>query len=338
MPTLADRARRTTDRCRAALFDAAAAGVAAAVAWVIAVWAFGHQQPVFAAASAIICLAPGLPNHGRQAVGLLAGVATGIVVGELALLVPAAWPLARVSLGAFFAITIAAGYGMPAVVPIQAGVSAMLVLALGPDTAGAVRMLDVLCGATVGILFSQVLLTPDPLRALDAAAADLLGRLRAGLRQAAAAVEAGDPARAQAAVETFAAAHLGIAAVTGAVDVARSSARWSLRGRLAKRRIRPVADRYDRRAARLYASALLFATALASAMARGGPPPAALGPRLAHLIGLTEPDAVMPAAAPPPPDRSALSDDWRRAAVRLDETIDALLAFRALRPAPADPA
>ncbi len=222
---------------------------------------------------------------------------------------------------------------MTPVVPIQSGVSAVLVLALGSDSAGVVRMLDVAAGTAVGVIFSQVLLTPDPIRTLDAAAADLLGRIRTGLRQVATAVEADDPKRAQAAVEIFSSAHLGLAAMVGAVDVARYSTRWSLRGRLGKRRIRPVADRYDRRAARLFASALLFATAVASAMARGGPQPPGLPARLAYLIRLTEPDAVMPASAPPPPDRSTISDDWRAAAVRLDETIDALLAFRALRPA-----
>ena len=52
-------------------------------------------------------------------------------------------------------------------VPIQAAVSAVLVLALGPASAGVVRLLDVLAGTAVGLLFSQVLLTPDPVRLLD---------------------------------------------------------------------------------------------------------------------------------------------------------------------------
>ncbi|MBP7003315.1 aromatic acid exporter family protein [Amaricoccus sp.] len=333
MPMLADRLLRVRDRAEAAWRDAAKSAVAGALAWVLASWAFGHPHPVFAAVSAIVCLAPGLPNHGKQAIGLMAGVATGIVVGELALYVPATYPLLRVSAAAFFAILIASTYGMLPVVPIQSGVSAVLVLALGSESAGVVRMLDVAAGTAVGMLFSQVLLTPDPIRALNVAGADLLGRLRVGLRQAAKAVEAGDAKGAQAAVETFSSAHLGLASVVGAIDLARSTARWSLRGRLGKRRIRPVADRYDRRAARLYASALLFSTALASAMARGGPQPPGLPARLAYLVRLTEPDAVMPPSAPPAPDRSRLGDDWRRAAVRLDETIEALLAFRELRPA-----
>ena len=337
MPTLADRAARLKARLAAAWRDAAAAAVAAALAWMLAVELFGHPHPVFAAVSAIVCLAPGLPNHGRQAVGLILGVSTGILVGELALALPDTYPLLRVSLVAFFAILVAAGYGLAPVVPIQSGVSAVLVLALGPASAGTVRLLDVIAGTAVGLLFSQVLLTPDPVRLLDKAAADLLGRLRAAFRAAAAALDANDPARSQAAVESFSGAHVSLAALTGAIDTARSAARWSLRRRLAARRVLPDADRYDRRAARLYASALLFGSALAAAMARGTPPPPDLLPRLRHLIALTDPDATPPPDAPPPASLDGLPGEWRAPVVRLEESIEALAHFRALaRPAAAE--
>ena len=202
----------------------------------VAVELFGHAHPLFAAVTAIVCLAPGLPDHGRQAVGLILGVTTGIVVGEIAVQFPDTYPLLRVSLTAFVAILVASAYGLAPVVPIQAGVSAILVLALGPATAGAVRFLDVAAGTATGLLFSQVLLTPDPVRLLDDAAADLVARLRSAFRGAAAALGSGDQARAQAAVETFSSAHASLAALTGAIDTARSAARWSLRGRLAARR------------------------------------------------------------------------------------------------------
>ena len=48
---------------------------------------------------------------------------------------------------------VAASYGQP----IQAGVSAILLVALGPATEGFLRMADVAVGAAVGLLFSQVL-------------------------------------------------------------------------------------------------------------------------------------------------------------------------------------
>ena len=53
--------------------DALASAIAAALAWVLAKHLFGHAHPVFAAISAVVCLAPGLPSHGKQAVGLMVG-------------------------------------------------------------------------------------------------------------------------------------------------------------------------------------------------------------------------------------------------------------------------
>ena len=100
-------AARVTARLRTALGDALAATLAAAVAWELAKALFGHPHPVFAAVTALICLAPGLPNHGRQAVGVILGVVTGIVVGEAALLLPDTIPTLRVGAATFGAIMIA---------------------------------------------------------------------------------------------------------------------------------------------------------------------------------------------------------------------------------------
>ena len=122
----------SSDRLRAALPDAAAATVAAALSWLLARALFGHPHPVFAAVTAIVCLAPGLPNHGRQAVGLVLGVATGIVVGEAALLAPDICRRCGSVVATFLAIMVASSYGLQPVVPIQAGVSALLVWRSAP--------------------------------------------------------------------------------------------------------------------------------------------------------------------------------------------------------------
>ena len=142
--------------------EALASALAAALSWVLAERLFGHQQPIFAAISAIVCLSPGIPSHTKQTVGLVLGVATGIVIGELSLVLPNVFPLLKITLTAFFAMIVAASYGQAAVVPIQAGVSAILVVALGPATTGYVRMIDVGVGAAVGFFFSKFPLTPDP--------------------------------------------------------------------------------------------------------------------------------------------------------------------------------
>jgi uncharacterized membrane protein YgaE (UPF0421/DUF939 family) len=77
--------------------------------------------------------------------GLLLGVATGIVVGELSLLLPDTLPLLRIVLASFFAMLVASAYGQSAVV------------AIGPATTGSVRMIDVAVGAAVGLVISLIL-------------------------------------------------------------------------------------------------------------------------------------------------------------------------------------
>jgi uncharacterized membrane protein YgaE (UPF0421/DUF939 family) len=137
-----------------------ASALGAALAWVLAERLLGHPQPIFAAISAIVCLAPGLPSHTKQTKGLLLGVGTGIVVGELILTLPDIAPLLKVVFAAFFAMMAASSYGQLPVVPIQAGVSAILVVTLGPAVTGSVRMADVAIGALIGLLFSQILPAP----------------------------------------------------------------------------------------------------------------------------------------------------------------------------------
>lgn len=320
-------AARVAARLRGALGDAAAATLASAIAWELSKLVFGHPRPVFAAVTAIICLAPGLPNHGRQAIGVILGVVTGVLVGEAALLLPDTIPTLRVSAATFGAIMIATAYGQPAVVPIQAGVSALLVLAMGPEYAGTVRLLDVACGTGVGLLFSQVLFTPDPVAQLRAGERALLSGVGEALRQAGAAIAAGDQARAQAALRRFSDTHASLAGLATGIDNARVAATWSLRGRLQRRDLRVVADRFGRRSTRAYAAALLFGSALATAMQRRpGEAPASLAPGVTAAIRLCDLDA--PLGEVPPLPLAGLDDDWRRVLVRLAEAMEAIREFR----------
>jgi uncharacterized membrane protein YgaE (UPF0421/DUF939 family) len=246
--------------------DSVASAVAAGLAWVLAQHLFGHSKPLFAAISAIICLSPGLPSHAAQALGLLVGVAIGIVVGELSLFLPEGWPLLRLGVAAFVAIVAAATFGLPPVVPIQSGVSAILVLAFGPETAGVGRMLDVAGGAVIGLLFSQVLITPDPIGDIDNAARNLFDELAKGLRKCAEALQENDPATAEVGLRRLSAARRSVASLDAEIQAACNAARWSLRGRFAAREIGAAAQRYDCKAIQLYASTLLLGQALASAL------------------------------------------------------------------------
>lgn len=320
-----ERRRAVLLRLKAAWIDAAASAVAAAIAWVLAQQVLGHTYPAFAAVSALVCLAPGLPNHGRQAVALMLGVGVGILVGEAVLqLLPGNMPPLRLIVATFSAVLVAAAFGQGPVVAIQAGVSAILILAIGPQTAGLVRMLDVTVGAAVGLIFSQVLLTPNPMRLLDRAAEDLLSRLRLALATGIEAGERGDADRAEAALQTVLDAHGAVVALSAAIDTARSVARWSLRGRFSKRAVVSAAARYERRAIRLYAAALLFAESFAEAVRKHGAPPPELVAAMRETMRQSD-----PAEAHAPAGRAEQAPmAWRPSFERLRDAQAALRWFR----------
>lgn len=239
---------------------------------------------MFAAITAIVCLAPGLPSHRQQALGVLLGVGTGIIIGELALEGTEGSLLPRMSIATFFAIIIATSFGFPPVVPIQAGVSAALVLALGPSTAGQVRMLDVAIGAGIGLLFSQVLITPDPVRTIEDAVRGLFRKFASGFAECSLAVTEADAKQAVTALDSLSKAHDDLIVLRNEIQTARRMARWTLRGRFVARKIRERAARYDRQTIRLYAAALLFVDALAEALRKNeAPPPHALAGRIAQI-------------------------------------------------------
>ncbi len=267
------RANMVVQQWSASWRDSLIASFAGGVAWLICQLALGQPKPVFAMVTAVICLAPNLPNHGKQAIGVMVGVTTGVLVGELSLLLPETVPVFHTSIVTFVAMVLATSFGMAPAIAIQSGVSAILVLAMGPQVAGVTRLVDVLVGAGVGLLFSQILMTPSPLLLIDKAARGLLDRLAKGLKQSAVALEKQDPVRAQSAINQFTSAHRAVIALGDGIALARSNARWSLRGRLVAREVTEMAGRYDRRGIRLYASALLFGEALGNALRKKEAPP-----------------------------------------------------------------
>lgn len=149
------------ERVKAAFTRVLAATAAAALAYWLARILFHQPQPIFAAITAIICLAPGIPSHFRQAVNMLIGVSIGIIIGELVFLLPESlgpYDIGelRVAVAIFSAMLIATIFGLPPVVPIQAGASALLVILMGPHAAGLARYLDVLIGVAIGLTFAVV--------------------------------------------------------------------------------------------------------------------------------------------------------------------------------------
>ncbi|RIV83943.1 FUSC family protein [Aurantiacibacter zhengii] len=139
--------------------------LAAGIAWWIGTLVFGPEHtPLFAAVAAVVSLAPGLPSHSRQALGLLLGVVVGIVIGEIALAGAEGAHPAVLALAVFVSIMLAIAFEVQPIIGIQAGVSTVIVLVEGQGQNSYARVLDALIGGGVALAFSQVLLTPDPFR------------------------------------------------------------------------------------------------------------------------------------------------------------------------------
>ncbi|MBB3809944.1 FUSC family protein [Pseudochelatococcus contaminans] len=326
--------RTSMSRMDLAWRDSAASAIAAIVAWVISQRLLGHPLPLFAAITALVCLAPGLPNHGGQAVNMLLGVITGIVIGEIGLFIfeilgiEQGFSLLRLALVLFFAMMIAASYGLPAVVVIQSGISAMLVVATGPENAGMHRLLDVVVGVTVGLFFSQILLTPDPLRQIAGASGRFFSRLGAGFTGVASAVAAGDAGKAENALKSFAAAHDSLVALQAGIVGARGSTRWSLRGRLMAKAVTVAADRYERNAVKLYASALLLADRCPAALRSGEPAPEGLESAIRAIAAYC---AGQPSNTEPPVvdlERIAIASPWHETVLHLHQVNETLAALQ----------
>ncbi len=238
--TVSDLVTTVTDRWRTAGRDVLASTIAGVLAWFFAQTVCGHPHPIFAAIIAIVCLAPGLPSHTKQALGLLVGVGIGIAVGEFALEFPKNMSLFRGSISVFAAMMLASSFGLGPVAPIQAGVSTLLIFVLGPETAGYVRLIDSAVGIVIALLFSQVIFTPNPVNIVRTAARKLLRDLANALSQYSTALAQRDHKPALTAMGKLSAAPDSLVALGSSINWAGQAARWSLRGRLSAREISDV--------------------------------------------------------------------------------------------------
>lgn len=194
--TLPDRLRRV----RAGLGLAAQAGLAAGLAWWIADPLLHIPQPVFAPISAVVTLAASVGQRMRRTVELVAGVALGILTGDLLIGVigVGAWQLAIMVL---LAILVAAFLGRSPALVVQAGATAVLIGTLTPlvPNLELPRLADALVGGGVALVVTAVLLPLNPLRLINRSAGPALDLLADQLDAAAGALRERDADRARAA-------------------------------------------------------------------------------------------------------------------------------------------
>ncbi|WP_433015322.1 FUSC family protein [Kribbella sp. CA-294648] len=195
---------RRIDRWRNRAFFIAQCSLAAAIAWAVARYALGHQQPFFAPVAAMVCLGFSFGQRLRRVAEVMVGVAVGVGVGDLFVALFGTGVVQIVFVVAL-AMSIAVLLGAGNLMTTQAGVQAAIVTTLLPNPgAGFSRWLDAVVGGVValaaatiapaaairrprqqatGVLneLSEILIeTADGLRAHDAEAlTDALRRARA---------------------------------------------------------------------------------------------------------------------------------------------------------------
>ena len=166
--------------------------VAASAAYVLAVVLFGHEQPFFAPIAAVICLGVTLGERWRRAVELVFGVAVGLMVADLLVLLIGTGA-ARIGAVVLLAMAAAVFLGARPLLVNQAAISAVLVVVLQPpnDAFDPARFLDALAGGGVALAVNY-LFPINPERLVERAARPVFDELAAVLEDIAAALQSGD--------------------------------------------------------------------------------------------------------------------------------------------------
>ncbi|MGN9777723.1 FUSC family protein [Micromonospora sp. H33] len=162
---LAGTGRDSARRLRTYLIIGVQAGLAAAIAWLIAHEVLGTEEPTFAPAAAVAVIAASLGNRAWRTVELILGVGLGIAAGDLliALLGTGPW---QTGLIVFLAVTGAAAVRGTGLLMTQAGATAVLVATLTPGNPDLElpRTINALIGSLVGLVVMLVLAPLNPLR------------------------------------------------------------------------------------------------------------------------------------------------------------------------------
>ncbi|MEU5904022.1 FUSC family protein [Micromonospora sp. NPDC047527] len=179
------------------LVIAAQAGLAAALAALIAQHFLGPGSHVFAPAAAVGTIATAIGQRARRTFELLAGVALGLIIGDTLRFVVGSgpWQTGVVVALAIATALLVSGKGGPLVG--QAGGTAVLITTLAPMESGleVPRIFDALVGGVVGLVVVALLLPVNPMRVLDRSAAPIFAILCEQLGELAQAVRERDSDR-----------------------------------------------------------------------------------------------------------------------------------------------
>lgn len=227
---LAPRAVATTLRRRVRPHILAVLQTAAAAlgAWCLALVLLPTERPTFASIAAVICLGATHGQRRSRAIELIGGVVLGIAVASVLLFVIGTGPL-QIALLVILAMTAALLFRGGPLLVNEAAISAILLASFEPATSGfsADRILEGLIGGGVGLVVASFLLPPDPVAMVGQVAQSVFGRLGRTLEETAAALDAGDPARAEQALLAARGIDDDVEALEDVLSVASETARFS---------------------------------------------------------------------------------------------------------------
>jgi len=201
---------------------------AALAAWWLAVLVLPTERPTFASIAAVICLGITHGQRRSRALQLIGGVLVGITVASVLLALIGTGPL-QIALLVILAMTAALLFRGGELLVNEAAISAILLASFEPVTSGfsADRILEGLIGGGVGLAVASFLLPPDPVAMVGQVAQTLFGRLGRTLEETATALQTGDVARADSALDAARATDEDIKALEDVLAVASETARFA---------------------------------------------------------------------------------------------------------------
>jgi uncharacterized membrane protein YgaE (UPF0421/DUF939 family) len=246
--SLITRARGATGaarvRLRGRMLAVVQTAAAAVIAWYVAVLLLPDPRPAFASIAAVIAVGAAHGERTGRAIQLVAGVVLGITVATLLLDVigTGAWQmgvLVIVAMGAAVAL------GAPEMVVVEAGVSAILLVALDPGAAEGFspnRIIEGIIGGATALAVSATFFPPDPTLGPGRAAQTMFVELGRALERIAGALESRDAGAAERALVDARGIDPLIRSVEAEIETGRETAKYSP----APRASRALLDRYER--------------------------------------------------------------------------------------------
>jgi len=194
--------RENVTRLRPLLWPILETAGAAVVAWYLAQWLLSNRETGFAAIAAVICLGATIGQQRERALELIGGVVMGVLIADLLVRVIGTGP-PQVGLMVVLAMSAAVLIGGGALFMTEAGVSAIIIGSSAPATLGLfpTRPIEGLIGGAIAFVVHLLVFPPDPLLHVGRAANAVFATLGRTLQDVAAALDAGDRARAERALQ-----------------------------------------------------------------------------------------------------------------------------------------